>query len=222
MESTLLHPYVIIPITKPSPPDIESYSHSKGDPMTTFQHPSTRQQNLEGEYITRFYIELRRLLNGRFASIGLDVDDIVSYACVNLCGKVVSIMSKHPCPVTYARLHFKNATLDYGRRQAAQRGEGARRTRKGASTASVHIAAELERSLNRGGKDFTAQAEDRLLVNQIMASLPHFQQKVLRLCEMDGHTTIAAARILGVRRETVSRALSKAKQNTNKTCGAAA
>jgi len=61
-----------------------------------------------------------------------------------------------------------------------------------------------------------------LLVDEIMSSLPLFQQKVLRLCGLEGRTTIEAARILGVTRETVSRAYNTAKRNANKTFGAAA
>jgi len=45
---------------------------------------------------------------------------------------------------------------------------------------------------------------------------------VLRLCGLEGRTTIEAAGILGVTRETISRAYNTAKRNANKTFGAAA
>ena len=180
--------------------------------MTTIQHPSTCQQMPAGEYIKRFYSALRGRFNGKSIYMDHEVSDIVSYATTELCSKVISIMAKYPCPDTYSALRYKNVIIDYDRRQAAQRGEGARRNRKGSSTATPHLSAEIERSLSRGTSNFTDQVEDRRLVDQILVRLPEFQQKVLRLCAMDGHSTIAAARILGVRRETVSRALSNSRQ----------
>jgi len=180
--------------------------------MTTIQQPITRQQIPAGEYITRFSTALRGRFNGRSLYIGHEVNDIVSYATLELCGKVVQVMAKHPCPVTYSMLRYRNVIIDYNRRQAAQRGEGARRNRKGSSTEIAHMSAEIERSLSRGISNFTDQVDERRFVEQVLVGLPTFQQKVLRLCAMDGHTTISAARILGVRRETVSRAFNNSKR----------
>ena len=165
-----------------------------------------------GEYVMRFNSALRDRFHGKSLYMGHEVNDIVSYATTELCCKVIPVMAKYPCPVTYSALRHRNVIIDYARRQAAQRGEGARHYRKGTSTEVAHLTAEIEQSMARGRSNFTDQVEDRRLVDQIFGSLPEFQQKVLRLCAMDGHTTIAAARILGVRRETVSRAVSNAKQ----------
>ena len=129
---------------------------------------------------------------------------------------------KHPCPVNYSGLSFANIVTDFGRRQAAQRGEGARHTRVGKSLDAKHSAHDVARIHERQVFDGTDQVDDLLFVGQIMSSLPLFQQKVLRICGMEGQTTIEAARILGVTRGTVSRALNTAKHNANKTFGAAA
>jgi len=180
--------------------------------MTTIQHPITYQQISTGEYIKQFNIALRGRFKGKSIYMGHEVNDIVSHATTELCSNVTAVMAKYPCPVTYSALRYRNVIIDYGRRQAVQRGEGARRYRKGISTEIAQMSAEIERSLSRGTSNFTDQADDRRFVDQVLVGLPKFQQRVLRLCAMDGHTTIAAARILGVRRETVSRAFCNSKR----------
>ena len=169
-----------------------------------------------------FYRAFKNRFRGNQIYKGSEVEDVVSYAVVILCENYKKVVIKHPCPVNYSGLRFSNIVTDFGRRQAAQRGEGARHTRIGKSLDAEHSAHDVARIHERQVFEGTDQVDDALLVDQIMGSLPLFQQKVLRLCAMQGNTTIEAARILGVTRETVSRTLNTAKRNANKTYGAAA
>ncbi len=190
--------------------------------MTTYFQPVNPLQLSRDEYITIFYRAFKKRFRGNQTYKGSEVEDVVSYAVVILCGNYEKVVIKHPCPINYSGLRFANIVTDFGRRQAAQRGEGARHTRVGKSLDAKHSSHDMARIHERQVYESTDQVDDALLVDEIMSSLPLFQQKVLRLCGLEGRTTIEAARTLGVTRETVSRAYNTAKRNANKTFGAAA
>jgi len=73
-------------------------------------------------------------------------EDVVGFGAVRLLTKLDEIMARYPDPVRYARASFANLAADWARREAAQRGEGAR---FGRSVASLGQAEErsVERSL---------------------------------------------------------------------------
>ena len=190
--------------------------------MTTYSQLINPLQFSRDEYITMFYWTFKNRFRGSQTYKGSEVEDVVSYAVEILCKNYERVVIKHPCPASYSGLRFANIVTDFGRRQAAQRGEGARRTRVGKSLDAKHSAHDMARIHERQVYESTDQVDDALLVDEIMSSLPLFQQKVLRLCGLEGRTTIEAARILGVTRETVSRSYNTAKRNANKTFGAAA
>ena len=190
--------------------------------MTIHFQPVNPLQLSRDEYIRVFYQAFKSRFRGNQTYKGSEVEDVVSFAVEILCANYEKVIIKHPCPVNYSGLRFANIVTDFGRRQAAQRGEGARRTRVGKSLDAKHSAHDVARIHERQVFESADQVDDALFVHEIMSSLPLFQQKVLRLCVMQEYTTIEAARVLGVTRETVSRALNGAKRNANKTFGAAA
>jgi len=189
--------------------------------MITYSHPSNPQQLSRADYITLFSDAPRKRFHGNQTIKGSEVDDIVSYAVVLLCENYEKVVIKNPCPVVYSSLRFKNIIIDFGRRQAAQRGEGARHERRVKSLDEKHSVRDVARM--HEGQAFKSfdQVDDQMLIDQIMRNASLSQQKVLRLCGMEGRTTIEVARILGVSRETVSRTYSAAKRNANKTFAAA-
>jgi len=73
-------------------------------------------------------------------------EDVVGFGAVRLLTKLDEIMARYPDPARYARASFANLVHDWARREAAQRGEGAR---FGRSVASLGRAEErsVERSL---------------------------------------------------------------------------
>jgi len=73
-------------------------------------------------------------------------EDVVGFGAVRLLTKLDEIMVRYPDPARYARASFAHLVHDWARREAAQRGQGAR---FGRSVASLEWADErsVERSL---------------------------------------------------------------------------
>ena len=170
-------------------------------------------------YVLAFREGLLQRFGGAHQRWGLEVDDIVSYATLELLTRLPQVIARHPDPLVYAGMRFRDVSRDFGRRQAAQRGEGARHTR---TVASLDATVRAEPKQVVVTDDAVAQAlDDRLQVSRVMAALTGRERQVLTLCCAHDLTTEEVARRLGCARETVSRALTRAKRAGAKALGPA-
>ena len=206
-------------VNPPSPQDTTTETRTdrilKGDPMTINQ-PTNRDL-----YVTTYHAELGRLLSKQHISNGHDFNDIVSFGIIRLLKNYEKIVMRDPDPILFARRSAKNLARDYHRRQAAQRGEGARNERQ---ISSLEFDASND-SLGGLIPDFTDEYLDKRdradQIDRISAALPQEQLDVLWEVEGLGKSVKKYADECGVRRETMSRRASKARTAAKKALGPA-
>jgi len=195
---------------KPVPPAATTDILSKGEIMN------------QSTYILKFQASLQNRFGSRTTYMGQEVDDIISYAVVTLMGKIAQVKAVYPDPVAYAGMRFSSVAHDFRRRQMAQRGEGARGERKSVSTSDEQTWAQLEGIAYGGEYDVAERMDNMRLAKNVMAILPIEQQRIVFLHGVRGLSVTEIAKEVGRSRETVSRALSAARRNANKTYGPAA
>ena len=196
--------------TNPLPPAATTDILSKGEIMN------------ESTYILKFRLSLESRFGRRTTYVGHEVDDIISYAVVTLMEKVAHVMVSYPDPAAYAGMRFSSVAHDFRRRQMAQRGEGARGERKWVSASDEQTWTQLEGIAYGGEYDVADHMDNMRLVKKVMEILPLEQQRILYLHGVRGLNVTEIAKVVGKSRETVSRALSAARRNVNKTYGPAA
>ena len=196
--------------TNPLPPAATTDILSKGEIMN------------ESTYILKFRLSLESRFGRRTTYIGQDVDDIISFAVVTLMEKVAHVMVSYPDPAAYAGMRFSSVAHDFRRRQMAQRGEGARGERKWVSASDEQTWTQLEGIAYGGEYDVADHMDNMRLVKKVMEILPIEQQRILYLHGVRGLNVTEIAKVVGKSRETVSRALSAARRDVNKTYGPAA
>ena len=175
----------------------------------------------QSTYILKFQASLQNRFGRRTTYLGQEVDDIISYAVVTLMGKIAQVKAVYPDPVAYAGMRFSSVAHDFRRRQMAQRGEGARGERKSVSTSDQQTWAQLEGIAYGGEYDVAERMDNMQLIKEVMEILPIDQQRIVNL-HGEGFNVTEIAKVLGRNRATVSRALSAARRNANKTYGPAA
>jgi len=195
---------------KPVPPAATTDILSKGEIMN------------QSTYILKFQASLQNRFGRRTTHLGQEVDDIISYAVVTLMGKIAQVKAVYPDPVAYAGMRFSSVAHDFRRRQMAQRGEGARGERKSVSTSDEQTWAQLEGIAYGGEYDVAERMDNMRLAKNVMSILPIEQQRIVFLHGVRGLSVTEIAKVVGRSRETVSRALSAARRNANKTYGPAA
>ena len=195
---------------KPVPPAATTDILSKGEIMN------------QSTYILKFQASLQNRFGRRTTYMGQEVDDIISFAVVTLMGKIAQVKAAYPDPVAYAGMRFSSVAHDFRRRQMAQRGEGARGERKSVSTSDEQTWAQLEGIAYGGDYDVAERMDNMRLAKNVMAILPIEQQRIVFLHGVRGLSVTEIAKEVGRSRETVSRALSAARRNANKTYGPAA
>jgi RNA polymerase sigma factor (sigma-70 family) len=172
-------------------------------------------------YIEQYWKSLRNRYKGFHTYRGQDVDDIISFATLTLVEKIAKVMAVYPDPTAYAGKQFSSVAVDFRRRQMAQRGEGARGERRVVSANDEQIRSQLE-GIEQGSEDRIAEQMDNMkLIKEVMEILPAEQQRIVHL-HGAGLNVTEIAKILGRNRATVSRALSAARRNANKTFSPAA
>jgi RNA polymerase sigma factor (sigma-70 family) len=176
----------------------------------------------QSNYILKFQLSLQSRFGRRTTYIGQDVDDIISYAVVTLMEKVAHVMVVYPDPAAYAGMRFSSVAHDFRRRQMAQRGEGARGERKWVSASDEQTWSQLEGIAYGAEYDVAEHMDNMRLSKKVMAILPIEQQRIVFLHGVRGLNVTEIAKVVGKSRETVSRALSAARRNANKTYGPAA
>ena len=173
------------------------------------------------KYIEQYWKSLRNRYKGFHTYRGQDVDDIISFATLTLVEKIAKVMAVYPDPTAYAGKQFSSVAVDFRRRQMAQRGEGARGERRVVSANDDEIRSQLE-GIEHGSEDRIAeQMDNKQRIKEVMEILPTEQQRIVYL-HGEGLNVTEIAKIMGKSRETVSRALSAARRNANKTFSPAA
>ena len=175
----------------------------------------------QNTYILKFRLSLESRFGRRTTYVGQDVDDIISYAVVTLMEKVSRVMAFYPDPAAYAGMRFSSVAHDFRRRQMAQRGEGARGERKWVSASDEQTWSQIEGIAYDAECDVAERMDNVKLIKEVMEILPAEQQRIVHL-HGAGLNVTEIAKVLGRNRATVSRALSAARRNANKTYGPAA
>ena len=222
---TVRHLVVTSTDIQSEPPATTTNSLSKGDPVTTNRKLNDRSTHLkkrQDAYVLSFYNALVTRFGGHTTYKGQEVADVIQFAVVELLSRVTYIMGKYSNPVHYAAARFANVNTDHARRQAAQRGEGARFERKVGSADVDHTARQLESIVSSDQFDIAEHLDNKSLVKDVLSVLSEVQQRAVILVFVEGYSVTEAAKILGKRRETVSRILRDAKIKANKTFGPAA
>ena len=195
---------------KPVPPAATTDILSKGEIMN------------QSTYILKFQASLQNRFGRRTTHLGQEVDDIISYAVVTLMGKIAQVKAVYPDPVAYAGMRFSSVAHDFRRRQMAQRGEGARGERKWVSASDEQTWSQIEGIAYDAECDVAERMDNKKRIEEVMEILPIDQQRILFLHGVHGLNVSEIAKEVGRSRETVSRALSAARRNANKTYGPAA
>ena len=137
-------------------------------------------------------------------------------------GKIAQVKAVYPDPVAYAGMRFSSVAHDFRRRQMAQRGEGARGERKWISASDEQTWLQLEGIAYCAEYDVAERMDNMRLVMKVMDVLPIEQQRIVYLHGVRGLNVTEIAKVVDKSRETVSRALSAARRNVDKTFGPAA
>ena len=225
---TVRQQVVTLTVIQSDPPATTTARLSKGDPMTTkrnHNNPSNRTDQTkkrQDAYVLGVHKALAVRFGNHVTYRGQEVADVIQYTIVELLGRISYIMGKYPDPAHYVGARFSNVVTDHGRRQAAQRGEGARYERKVASANEEHTARKLEQVVWSDSLDIADHLDKIALVKKVKGVLSAEQQRILDLVVVNGLSVTEVAKIVGKRRETVSRNLSDAKKRAKKAIGPAA
>ena len=225
---TVRQQVVTLTVIQSDPPATTTARLSKGDPMTTKRNhnkPSTltiQTKKRQDEYVLGVYQALETRLGKHAKYKGQEVADVIQYTIVELLGRIAFIMSKYPDPAHYVGARLSNVVTDHGRRQAAQRGEGARFDRTVGSANDEHTARKIEQFANGDSFDVADHLDKIALVQKVKTVLTAEEQRIFNLVYVKGLSVTEVAKIVGKRRETVSRSLSDAKKRAQKAFGPAA
>jgi DNA-directed RNA polymerase specialized sigma24 family protein len=172
-------------------------------------------------YITAVHREIVRLITrGHGADAPLDVaQDVVE----TLMGKVHEVMANYTSPVTYARVAYRHATIQTGRRNRVQRGEGSRlyMTRDGSRVPGHQVLSgddsgpldgrSLFDTLVDSGTPFDesicALIDDRRYLAEVFGRTSADDRAAYFMVRGLGYPVTEVATAFGVRRETLQRRL---------------
>jgi RNA polymerase sigma factor (sigma-70 family) len=175
---------------------------------STFDHtdgPITREN-----YIADVYAALR--VNLRRSVSPDTVDEVLQQEALRLMESLDSVMRRYPQPEAYAHVRGsgRRALIDHLRKEAVQRGAGARNTR-----IVLDIDSEYGSPASAGpdlAEEFVeADASARLLA-QALVKVPARDAALLWRVKAEGVTVVEAAAEVGIVRETASRKIASALQ----------
>jgi len=225
---TVRQQVVTLTVIQSDPPDTTTARLSKGDPMTTKRNhnkPSNRTiqtKKRQDAYVIGVHNALAARFGNHAKYKGQEVADVIQYTIVELLGRITYIMGKYPVPAHYVGARFSNVVTDHSRRQGAQRGEGARFDRTVGSANEEHTARKIEQFANGDSFDVADHLDKIALVQKVKTVLTVEEQRIFDLVFVKGLSVTEVAKIVGQRRETVSRKLSDAKKRAQKAFGPAA
>jgi DNA-directed RNA polymerase specialized sigma24 family protein len=182
---------------------------------------------IQQEYLCELYRSLKRIYGESRINQHGEVDDIISYLIVRSTENLPSVIQAHPCASDFARMIHKNGAIDYSRRQAVSRGEGARRNRK--------IESLFSKNSKDGGDydvvipDFSnddyqlvnSRIDSSIELNHAYSQMSDLVKRFLYLTVIEGLTQESAATILGFDRSYLSKLLKSESAKVQKTFGAA-
>ena len=201
-----------------------SLERGSNDHQANHNNPSNRTiqtKKIQDAYVIGVHKALEARFGNRATYRGQEVADVIQYTIVELLGRISYIMGKYPDPAHYVGARLSNVVTDFGRRQAAQRGEGARYERKVASANEEHTARKIEQFVSGDSFDIADHLDKIALVKKVKGVLSAEQQRILDLVVVKGLSVTEVAKIVDKRRETVSRNLSDAKKRARKAIGPA-
>jgi len=170
-------------------------------------------------WISIFGDELGRLLKGPTA------EDCLSRQVVNVLLQVDRYMAQYPNPREAAKKMRYSCIIDYGRDEGRQRGEGSRHGRKvdqfptRFSEDTGIQAIEIEDTLAISPE---VQAVNRDLCRREMSKVKPVVAMGIQLTAVDGFTQAEAAKILGVTRTYISRAMKQSEREMKRANNSAA
>lgn len=186
----------------------------KGDPMTTKRNPQNRnkqKKQLQEAYVIDFYKAVYSRFGGRETYKGQTVDDVVQFSVEEMMKRITYIMSKYPNPAHYAAARFSNVVTDYQRRQSSQAGSGALGQRRWESSANEKVAEAIEAISSNKSEDWADSMDKMSLAKEIMGVLSVQEQKMVHLAAL-GYSKTEIAKKVNLRRETVSKKMSKVRE----------
>ncbi len=173
-------------------------------------------------YITAVHREIVRLIvrhHGAHAP-----QDVAQDVVITLMGKVHEVMARYTDPVVYARVVYRHACVQAGRRDRVQRGQGSRLYERadGTRTSGHQVlfgdeAGENGRtlfdSLVAGGAPFDDSVcsliDDRRRLAEVLGNTSADDRAAYFMVRGLGYPVTEAAGTFGVRRETLQRRLSR-------------
>jgi DNA-directed RNA polymerase specialized sigma24 family protein len=181
--------------------DRMSISRRHGFVGSTPRAKTTTQKRAAQAYAAAFYDAVHGVLV-RERSDALDVAGFAVERLLehNLAGK----MRQYPDPAMYGRKNARGAAIDYDRQQAADRGEGARRTTVVYSFAHFPEFDTVD-ATDEGIAGAVAKADVERYERLILQYVSKRDWNMFALVKRDGWTTVDVANLHGLRRETVSR-----------------
>ena len=182
---------------------------------------------VQQEYLCDLYRSLRQIYGSIHTNEHGEIDDIISYLIVRSTENLPSVIQAHPCATEYARMIHKNGSIDFARRQAASRGEGARRNRKIESLFSKNgkdgriYDVSITEALNDDYHLVNSRIDSSIELKHAYSHMSDIVKQFLYLTVIEGLTQEKAAKILGFDRSYLSKRLKSESAKVQKTFGAA-
>jgi len=182
---------------------------------------------IQQEYLCELYRSLKRIYGESRINQHGEVDDIISYLIVRSTENLPSVIQAHPCASDFARMIHKNGAIDYSRRQAVSRGEGARRNRKIESLFSkiskdgANYDVVIPDYSNDDYQLVNSRIDSSIELNHAYSQMSDLVKRFLYLTVIEGLTQESAATILGFDRSYLSKRLKSESAKVQKTFGAA-
>jgi len=182
---------------------------------------------IQQEYLCELYRSLKRIYGESRINQHGEVDDIISYLIVRSTENLPSVIQAHPCASDFARMIHKNGAIDYSRRQAVSRGEGARRKRKIESLFSkiskdgANYDVVIPDYSNDDYQLVNSRIDSSIELNHAYSQMSDLVKRFLYLTVIEGLTQESAATILGFDRSYLSKRLKSESAKVQKTFGAA-
>ena len=179
---------------------------------------------IDTAYVLAFWSETRQILiNFRHHPMA---EDVAQSEALKVMEHVDIIRTSYPDPQTYARVRSRHAGIDHDRRQAVQRGEGARLTLNADGTLQrlrqvvsgdvphPHTGRTLFDDMEDPETSFEDNAgrRDELakILDHSLAKHPKLAKHVVFMVKGEGRSITETAALLGIRREQASRLLNNA------------
>lgn len=191
----------------------------KENTATHQRHTLTPEQSQFVEQTFRLLKKLMALKYAKHNLLGLHFEDFVQMGMEKLLNNLDPYMRRYKTPQHCANAIGSTIGLDAFRRNSAQRGEGARRTRRVLGDKPINsddpngdtVLTTMEGSLG-DPEGWILRDDFAELLRKVSDLVGEFAVECFELVESQGLTQAEAARYLGCSREQVNREINKAKK----------